>query len=57
MLAEEVIARARKAGIDKLYLQTDNLSGGLYSRLGFKPLYETEFGGHHVLVMVLDLKS
>ena len=51
-LVSEVLSRARAAGIKRLYLQTENLSGGLYTQHGFKPLGEVNDKGHRVLVMV-----
>lgn len=55
-LTLDVINRARKAGIGKLYLQTESLSGGLYADCGFKPIEEVEYKGYRVLVMVADLE-
>lgn len=55
VLVQEVINRAKEAGISKLYLQTENLSGGMYLRHGFKPIEEVHYKGYHVLVMVADL--
>jgi len=46
-----VISVAEKLGVDKLYLQTENLSGGLYSRLGWQPLECVNNLGIDVLVM------
>ena len=51
-LVEEVLSRARSAGINHLYLQTEQLADGLYAKLGFKPLEEVCYKGHQVLVMV-----
>lgn len=51
-LVREVLARARAAGVERLYLQTEELSGGLYLRSGFEPLEEVDYKGHRVLVMV-----
>ena len=54
MLVTEILGRARRAGISKLYLQTENLTGGVYCRHGFKALEEVHYKGLHVLVMVAD---
>lgn len=54
LLVTEILSRARRAGISKLYLQTENLTGGVYCRHGFKALEEVHYKGLHVLVMVAD---
>lgn len=54
-LVGEVLQRARAAGVDKLYLQTEALGGGLYQKQGFVPLEEVDYKGYHVQVMVADL--
>ena len=54
-LVLEVISRARKAGIEKLYLQTEDLADGLYARYGFKPIEQADSKGITVLVMVADI--
>jgi GNAT superfamily N-acetyltransferase len=51
LLVNEVLSRAKAAGIERLYLQTEHLSGGLYTRHGFKPLEEVRYKGYQVLVM------
>ena len=55
LLVEEVISQARKININKLYLQTEDLSGGLYLKHGFKPLEKTSYKGVNVLVMVAEI--
>ncbi len=52
LLVDEVLSRARAAGIEQLYLQTEHLTGGLYKRHGFEPMEEVVYKGNHVLVMV-----
>lgn len=54
-LVVEVIKRAQEFGIKKLYLQTENLSGGLYSEHGFEPIEQTGSKGLTVLVMVANI--
>lgn len=54
-LVVNVIERARSFGIEKLYLQTEDLNGGLYARHGFKPIEQADSKGVTVLVMVADL--
>ena len=51
-LVVEIISIAIKMGIKKLYLQTEDLTGGLYIRHGFKPIEQTNLKGNNVLVMV-----
>ena len=53
VLAEEVVRRARAAGIERLYLQTERLDGGLYRKLGFRPLEQVYYKGRDVLVMTM----
>ena len=47
----ELIEIARKLNIKTLYLQTENLDGGLYRRLGWMPLEQVNYHGIDVLVM------
>jgi GNAT superfamily N-acetyltransferase len=54
MLVTEILCCARRAGISKLYLQTENLTGGIYCRHGFKAVEEVNNKGVHVLLMVAD---
>ena len=37
--------------METLHLQTDDLSGGLYARLGWRPLERVHYIGREVLVM------
>ena len=46
---------AQSVGVSTLYLQTEKLDGGLYKRLGWKPLEQVEYKGAHVLVMEKSL--
>ncbi|MFT7617161.1 MAG: GNAT superfamily N-acetyltransferase [Planctomycetota bacterium] len=55
LLVAEVIRRARVAGTKHLYLQTEDLTGGLYAQHGFQPLREVTHDGHRVLVMTAAL--
>ena len=54
-LVREVVERARRAGVERLYLQTESLDGGLYGRLGFQPVEQVRYRGQEVLVMELPL--
>jgi len=51
LLVKEVISEAQKVSVKKLYLQTDNLDGGLYCKFGFKPIEQVNYKGNQVLVM------
>ncbi len=50
-LAEEIASRASVCGVETLYLQTEQLDGGLYARLGWLPLEQVDNHGLKVLVM------
>ncbi|MFZ4215395.1 GNAT family N-acetyltransferase, partial [Pantoea endophytica] len=54
-LVEQAAAQAVRMGVSDLYLQTEALDGGLYARLGWKPLQEADNCSHRVLVMVRSL--
>ncbi len=54
LLVTEIQQPCPQGGISKLYLQTENLTGGVYCRHGFKALEEVHYKGLHVLVMVAD---
>lgn len=53
----EVIRRAKRHGVGTLYLQTEDLSGGMYNRLGFKTVEKATYKGRVVLVMAADLNA
>lgn len=54
-LVAKAVGMATEAGIHTLYLQTPRLDGGIYGKLGFRPLEEVDYKGNHVLVMALPL--
>ncbi len=56
-LVKEALVRARAAGITHLYLQTEDLTGGLYARHGFEPVVQVESKGLQVLVMLNKLSA
>ena len=56
LLAEQIIRLARQHQLPQLYLQTVDLTGGLYSRLGWEPLDRLEYYGEQTLVMVKYLE-
>ena len=57
LLVKEVISQAKRAKIDTLYLQTEDLSGGLYAMLGFLPIEQVHYDGYDVLVMQCNLSN
>ncbi|HFK2906452.1 GNAT family N-acetyltransferase [Stenotrophomonas maltophilia] len=56
-LVEQAAAQAVRMGVSDLYLQTEALGGGLYARLGWKPLQEADNRSYRVLVMVRRLAA
>jgi len=50
-LALRIAAMASSLGAAQLYLQTTALDGGLYARLGWKPIEQVPYRGVDVLVM------
>lgn len=56
-LVEQAAAQAVRMGVSALYLQTEALDGGLYARLGWKPLQEADNCSYRVLVMVRRLAA
>nr|WP_312453711.1 GNAT family N-acetyltransferase [Stenotrophomonas pavanii] len=56
-LVEQAAAQAVRMGVSDLFLQTEALDGGLYARLGWKPLQEADNRSYSVLVMVRRLAA
>jgi GNAT superfamily N-acetyltransferase len=54
-LCRRIVDIACSKGISRLYLQTEALDGGLYAKLGWKPLECVRLEGPEVLVMVKDV--
>jgi GNAT superfamily N-acetyltransferase len=54
-LIQQLIALSTELGINKLYLQTERLNGGVYARLGWRPLEQIDNKGTKVLVMERDV--
>lgn len=54
-LEKEIVRLAKSLSISKLYLQTEVLDGGLYTKLGWKGLEEITGQGIKVLVMEKQL--
>ena len=53
----EIIAKAKELNVRKLYFQTENLSGGLYRRMGWMPIEKVVYHGVNVLVMEKNIKG
>ncbi|MEL4893253.1 GNAT family N-acetyltransferase [Xanthomonas protegens] len=51
-LLAHALADAANLGLDVLYLQTEQLDGGLYARHGWQPVQEADSHGSRVLLMV-----
>jgi GNAT superfamily N-acetyltransferase len=56
-LCREIISLATSLGIGQLFLQTERLDGGLYGRLGWKPIDQLSYRGRNVLVMRKELRA
>ncbi|WP_448546442.1 GNAT family N-acetyltransferase [Thalassotalea fusca] len=54
-LVKKILSLAHKIGVEKLYLQTEDLTGGLYLNHGFKPIERVNYKGINVLVMSVDI--
>ena len=52
-----IIDLAERRDLPHLYLQTQNLSGGLYSSLGWEPLQTLTVQGEETLLMIKHLDS
>ena len=55
-LIGKIVEIAASLGVRVLYLQTQQLDGGLYARLGWKPYRQVRYKGLDVLVMELDIE-
>jgi len=55
LLATRVEEIARQLEIKEIYLQTANLTGGLYAKLGWMPLEQIKHQGTNVLLMYKEL--
>jgi len=51
-LVDKIMELAPGFGVTKLYLQTEALDGGLYAKLGWKPI--ENYQGEHLLVLVME---
>ncbi|MAY57320.1 MAG: GNAT family N-acetyltransferase [Gammaproteobacteria bacterium] len=56
-LIEHALELAARLGVRTLHLQTEQLDGGLYRRLGWRPVEQINNKGIQVLVMERDICS
>ena len=58
LLCSEILEIARSRGVDRVYLQTERLDGGLYAVLGWTPVGGArDADGVEQLIMVKDLSA
>ena len=50
-LVKQIESTAKKLGVHTLYLQTENLTGGLYARLDWQPIEQVNYRKVDVIVM------
>ena len=50
-IIQELLLIAKKMNVKTLYLQTQNLNGGLYSKMGWLPIEQVNYRNIDVLVM------
>jgi len=50
-IIEKALQMMPDYGVEKLHLQTENLTGGLYAKMGWQALKEVVYNGVRVLVM------
>ncbi len=55
LIIGELIVIAKKLDVPTLYLQTENLTGGLYRQMGWMPIEQVNYRGIDVLVMEKEL--
>lgn len=56
-IIEKLVEHAKALGVKTLYLQTENLNGGLYERMGWQGIEQVNNRGIEVLVMEKPLKD
>jgi GNAT superfamily N-acetyltransferase len=54
-LANRIVEMARERHLPHLYLQTADISGGLYARLGWEPVERLMYRGTDTLLMIKHL--
>lgn len=56
-ITQRVVDVATERDLPQLYLQTQNLSGGLYKKMGWEPLQQLTINDEETLLMVKPLKK
>ncbi len=56
-LAMKIVEIAQSQGIKAIHLQTQNLTGGLYAKLGWEAVEQVHYKGYDALVMVRQLET
>lgn len=56
-LVSKSLEMARALGVKVLHLQTEQMDGGLYAKLGWKPLEQIQYKGQQVLVMHREVEA
>jgi len=56
-MVDEIIVQAKRLGITALYLQTQDLCGGLYAERGFIAVEQAQSNGYQVLIMTMKLSG
>lgn len=56
-IVEEIASQAPRYGVETLWLQTERLDGGLYTKLGWNPWRQVNNHGIEVLVMERALRA
>jgi GNAT superfamily N-acetyltransferase len=51
-LTMQIVSLAKNMGLPHLYLQTSNLSGGLYASLGWQPVEHFFYNNEEILLML-----
>ena len=54
-MAIKIVDLAKNMGLPHLYLQTMNLNGGLYAKLGWEPELQSNYKGEETLLMMKQL--
>jgi len=56
IVIDKILSISSQLGVRTLYLQTERLDGGLYSKLGWQPIEQVNYCGIDVLVMEKEVR-
>jgi len=56
-VVQQIIDNAKKLNVRTLYLQTENLNGGLYRKMGWTPIEQVVYENVDVLIMEKNLNQ